>query len=89
MTVRSAPATVCEAVAETTADSPPTGSPAAACPGRTSSARPENRRGRVRRLAGLLHRVPKNHGDCYDPRFERPDLVKDDYCRFRIQPRGW
>jgi hypothetical protein len=75
-----------EAFTETTADSPPTGPPAAACPSRTSSARREDRRSRMRRLVGLRHRVPKNHGDCYDPRFERPDLVEDDYYRFRNQP---
>jgi hypothetical protein len=34
-------------------------------------------------------RGPANGGGCYDPRFERPDLVEDDYDRFRNQPRGW
>ncbi len=89
MNARNALAKSGEAFVATIADSPPTDQPAAACPGRTGSAGPENRRGRLRRLAGLLHRVPRNHGDCYDPRFERPDLVEDDYYRFRNQPRGW
>jgi hypothetical protein len=24
----------------------------------------------------------------YDPKFQRPDVVEDDYYRFRHQPRG-
>jgi len=62
--------------------------PTAACSDRTGSARAEIRGDRLRRLAGLLRRVPKAGGH-RDPLFERPDLVEDDYYRFRNQPRGW
>jgi hypothetical protein len=30
----------------------------------------------------------KAGGSYHDPLFERPDLVEDDYCRFRNQPYG-
>jgi hypothetical protein len=32
--------------------------------------------------------VPTTGGGYHDPLFERPDLVEDDYYRFRHQPRG-
>jgi hypothetical protein len=44
--------------------------------------------GLLRRVAGLLRRVPKTNGSYHDPLFERPDLVEDDYHRFRNQPYG-
>ena len=39
-----------------------------------------------RRVAGLLRRVRKSGGSHHDPLFARPDLVEDDYYRFRNQP---
>lgn len=51
--------------------------------------RAEIRGDRLRRLAGLLRRVPETGAHYYDPLFEQPDLVEDDYYRFRNQPRGW
>jgi hypothetical protein len=65
-----------------------TARPAGACPDRTGSARAEVRGDRLRRLAGLLRRVPKTGAGRYDPLFEQPDLVEDDYYRFRNQPYG-
>jgi hypothetical protein len=65
-----------------------TASPAAACSDRTGSAQAETRSGHLRRAAGLLRRVPKTGVSYYDPLFERPDLIEDDYCRLRNQPRG-
>jgi hypothetical protein len=62
--------------------------PAAACSDRTGSARAETHGDRLRRVAGLLRRVPTTGGGYHDPLFERPDLVEDDYYRFRHQPRG-
>jgi hypothetical protein len=59
-----------------------------ACSDRTGSTRAEVRGDRLRRLAGLLRRVPKTAAARYDPLFERPDLVEDDYYRFRNQPHG-
>jgi hypothetical protein len=41
------------------------------------------------RLTYLLHRVRRIRAGCYDRRFERPDLVEDDYYRFRNAPCGW
>jgi len=32
--------------------------------------------------------VPKTVAGRYDPLFEQPDLVEDDYYRFRNQPYG-
>jgi hypothetical protein len=43
---------------------------------------------RLRRIAGMLRRVPKTGGRYHDPLFERPDAVEDDYYRFRNQPCG-
>jgi hypothetical protein len=62
--------------------------PAAACSDGTGRARAETHGDRLRRVAGLLRRVPMKSGSYYDPLFERPDLVEDDYYRFRHQPRG-
>jgi hypothetical protein len=61
----------------------------AACPDRAGSVRPETRGHRPRRLLGLLRRATRAGGSYYDPLFERPDLLEDDYYRFRNQPRGW
>jgi hypothetical protein len=63
--------------------------PAAACSNSTGSARAENRGDRLRRLAGLLRPGPKTGASYRDPLFELPDLVEEDYYRFRHQPRGW
>lgn len=38
-----------------------------------------------RRVAGLLTPVFRTH--YRDPLFERPDVIEDDYYRFRHQPR--
>ena len=65
-----------------------TARPDDACPDRTGSERAEVRGDRLRRLAGLLRRVPKTGTGRHDPLFERPDLVEDDYYRFRNQPHG-
>ena len=52
----------------------------------TSDCRP--RKARMRILPGMLQLVRRaldsNH---YDTSFERPDLIEDDYFRFRNQPR--
>ena len=65
-----------------------TARPAGACPERTGSAPAEVRGDRLQRLAGLLRRVPKTGACRYDPLFERPDLVEDDYYRFRNLSRS-
>jgi hypothetical protein len=65
----------------------PTALPAA-CSDGTVSAWTETV-GRPRRLARLRRRAPRTGVSYYDPRFERPDLVEDDYYRLRTQPRGW
>lgn len=65
-----------------------TARPAAARSDRTSSARAETRADRLRRIASLLRRTPKTRASCYDPLFERPGLIEDDYYRLRNQPRG-
>ena len=45
---------------------------------------------RPRRLVDLLRRARRSGGSSYyDPLFGRPDLVEDDYYRFRNQSRGW
>lgn len=62
--------------------------PAAACSDKTGSAQAGTRGDRLRRVAGLLRRVLKTSGSYCDPLFERPDLVEDDYYRFRNQPHG-
>jgi hypothetical protein len=65
-----------------------TASPAAACSDSIGSAQAETPSGRLRRVADLLRRVPKTNASYYDPLFERPDLVEDDYYRLRNQPRS-
>jgi hypothetical protein len=62
--------------------------PATARSARTESARAEIRGDRLRRVADLLRRVPKTGASYYDPLFERPDLIEDDYYRLRNQPHG-
>jgi hypothetical protein len=62
--------------------------PAAARSDRTSRARAESHGDRLRRIADLLRRTPKTRASYYDPLFERPDLIEDDYYRLRNQPRG-
>jgi hypothetical protein len=42
---------------------------------------------RRQRITGLLMRLAKTRARYYDPLFERPDLIEDDYYRFRNQPR--
>jgi hypothetical protein len=42
---------------------------------------------RPQRITGLLMRLAKTRARYYDPLFERPDLIDDDYYRFRNQPR--
>jgi hypothetical protein len=62
--------------------------PAAARSDRTGSTPAELPGGRLRRIAGLLRPVPTTRGSHYDPLFERPDLIEDDYHRLRRQPCG-
>lgn len=64
----------------------PTALLAAASSGRPGSARAEIRGDLRRRVAGLLRPAPTAGGSYRDPLFERPDLVEDDYYRFRTQP---
>jgi hypothetical protein len=45
--------------------------------------------GRLRRVAALLRPGAKIGASYHDQLFGRPDLVEDDYYRFRHQPRGW
>ncbi|MGH3162741.1 MAG: hypothetical protein ACRDOC_12725, partial [Streptosporangiaceae bacterium] len=47
----------------------------------------ETRDDRLRRVAGLLRRMPKISASYSDPLLGRPDLVEDDYYRLRNQPR--
>lgn len=63
--------------------------PAGARSDGTGIARAESRGARPRRLAGQLRPVHQPGWSYYDPLFERPDLVENDYYRFRNQPRGW
>ena len=42
---------------------------------------------RLRRAAGAMRRVLET--SYRDPLFERPDLIENDYYRFRNQPSGW
>jgi hypothetical protein len=62
--------------------------PAIACGEGAAGARAEERGNRPRRLASLLRRVPKNAHSYHDPLFGRPDLVENDYHRFRNYPSG-
>jgi len=49
----------------------------------------DTRRTGPTRLTRLLHRLPKIGASLHDPRLDWPNLVEDDYHRFRNQPRGW
>jgi len=60
--------------------------PGAARSDRTGSARAATRGDRLRRIAGLLQRGHMTRTSYYDPLFERPDLIEDDYHRLRNQP---
>ena len=62
--------------------------PAPARPDRSSDPRTESRRDSLPRVVGVLQRLLKAGGSYRDPLFERPELVEDDYYRFRNQPRG-
>ena len=73
-------------LARRTARGAQTALPATARSGKTGSARAETRGDRPWRVAGLLRRVPKTGASYYDPLFERPDLIEDDYYRLRNQP---
>ena len=42
----------------------------------------------LRRVANLLRQRPKTDASYYDPLFRVPELVENDYYRFRHQPRG-
>jgi hypothetical protein len=42
---------------------------------------------RLQRISGLLMRLSRTRASYYDPLFERPDLIEDDYYRLRNQPR--
>jgi hypothetical protein len=53
-------------------------------PRRAATAR--RHRNRWRRAINSLRQIFKT--GYYDPRFQRPDAVEDDYYRFRNQPRG-
>ena len=64
-----------------------TAPPAVACQG-AGSARAEEQGNRPRRLAGLLRWAPKNAHSHHDPLFDRPDMVENDYYRFRNYPSG-
>jgi len=46
------------------------------------------RRAARRAQAALPRPGPKAGASYHDPLFGRPDLVEDDYYRFRHQPRG-
>jgi hypothetical protein len=63
--------------------------PAAACPDTTGSAKTDIRGDRLQRITRPLRTAPKTGASYHDPLFERPDLVENDYHRFRHQPRGW
>ena len=62
--------------------------PAAAGAERIGSTAAKFRGRRLPRIAGLLRPMPKTSASDYDPVFERPDLIEDDYYRLRNQPRG-
>jgi hypothetical protein len=52
----------------------------------TGSAPAEFPGGSLRRIAALLRPAPTTRASHRDPLFERPDLIEDDYYRFRCQP---
>lgn len=73
------------------ARAPGTRAPAPVTPGhgpRKARGPLPRRAARLRRVACLLRRALKTDGSYCDPLFERPDLVEDDYYRFRNQPHG-
>ena len=53
-----------------------------------ASARAELRGHRLRRITSLLPRLARARASYYDPLFERPDLIEDDYYRLWHQPYG-
>jgi hypothetical protein len=57
--------------------------PAAAGSGTTGGTAAEIHGTRPRRFGFLLRRIPKTRATYVDPLFARPDLVEDDYYRFR------
>jgi hypothetical protein len=57
--------------------------PAAAGSGTTGGTTAEIHGTRPRRFGFLLRRVPRTRATYVDPLFERPDLVEQDYYRFR------
>jgi hypothetical protein len=59
--------------------------PAPACSEITGGTTAEIVGTRPRRFDVLLRRIPKTRGFYADPLFARPDLVEDDYYRFRRQ----
>jgi hypothetical protein len=59
--------------------------PAPACSEITGGTTAEIVGTRPRRFDVLRRRIPKTRGFYADPLFERPDLVEDDYYRFRRQ----
>ena len=81
-------APVADAITDTPDQQIQTTLPGAACSRGTGSVTVRTRGHRLRRLAGLLRRAPKTGGHYHDPLFERPNVVEDDYYRFRNQPCG-
>jgi hypothetical protein len=67
-------------------DAPQQARPPAATP--ETSARADTRSHRLRRITGLLPQLARARASYYDPLFERPDLIEDDYYRLRNQPYG-
>jgi len=63
--------------------------PPAACSNSAGSASAETRGGRLQRVAALLRPGSKIGASYHDPLSGWPDLVEDDYYRFRHQPCGW
>ena len=60
----------------------------AAGSGTTGGTAAETRGTRPRRFGFLLRRIPKTRATYIDPLFARPDLVEDDYYRFRRRLDG-
>ena len=50
--------------------------------------RQEDRGRLLRRVTNLLRRRPKTGASYSDSLFRRPEIVENDYYRFRHQPRG-
>ena len=57
--------------------------PAGTRPEQSDSAQPDIRGNRLRRIFGQLRREPRTQRSYSDPLFERPDMIEDDYYRFR------